>query len=86
MKEHWKSEPIARLRAYMVKHMGWSKSEEEKIAGECEARAEGAIKRYLTITPRPPATMFDHLYATLPAAYAAQRQEIQDAAEGPSHA
>lgn len=77
VKEHWKGEPIVRLRAYLVSRMNWSKEEEEKTAGECGKRVDAAIERYLAIEPRPPQSMFDHLYARLPAAYAAQRQEIE---------
>ncbi len=78
VQEHWKQEPIARLRAYLVGQMSWSKEEEEQVASECEQRAEEAIKRYLAIAPRPPQTMFDHLYAKLPEAYAGQRKEVED--------
>jgi 2-oxoisovalerate dehydrogenase E1 component alpha subunit len=76
--EQWKQEPIARLRAYLVSHLNWSKAEEEQVAAECDERAEAAIKRYLATGPRPAATMFDHLYATLPAAYAAQRRQVEE--------
>ena len=75
---HWKEEPIARLRTYLVSRMSWSKADEEKVAGECEQNVDAAIERYLAIPPRPPQTMFDHLYARLPSAYAGQRQEIED--------
>lgn len=78
VQEHWKQEPIARLRAYLVRQMGWTKAEEEKVASDCEERAEAAIKRYLATGPRPPQTMFDHLYAKLPGAYADQRAEVED--------
>ena len=78
VKDRWKEEPIARLRAYLVSHMGWSKIEEEQIASECEEGVDAAIKRYLAIGPRPPQTMFDHLYARLPSAYASQRKELED--------
>jgi pyruvate dehydrogenase E1 component alpha subunit len=78
VKERWKEEPIARLRAYLVSRMNWSKADEEAIAGECEHRVDAAIERYLATTPRPPESMFDHLYAKLPGVYAAQRQEIED--------
>ena len=78
VQEHWKEEPIARLRTYLVSRMSWNKAEEEKIASECEARVEEAIKRYLVTGPRPPETMFDHLYARLPSAYVGQRKEIED--------
>ena len=78
VQERWKEEPIARLRAYLVSRMSWNKAEEEKVTSECEQRVDAAIKRYLATGPRPPETMFDHLYARLPSAYAGQRKEIED--------
>ena len=78
VKERWKEEPIARLRSYLVNRMNWSKADEEKIASECEQRVDAAIERYLTTTPRPPESMFDHLYARLPSVYSSQRQELAE--------
>jgi 2-oxoisovalerate dehydrogenase E1 component alpha subunit len=75
---HWKEEPIAKLRAYLVKRMGWSKADEEKVVNSCEGLSEAAIKRYLATGPRLPQTMFDHLYARLPDAYAGQRKDVED--------
>jgi 2-oxoisovalerate dehydrogenase E1 component subunit alpha len=75
VKQRWKEEPIARLRHYLVARMNWSKAEEEALLKDCERQVEEAVERYLAIEPRPAQTMFDHLYATLPSAYAAQRQE-----------
>lgn len=74
---HWKEEPIARLRSYLVSQNVWSKTEEEGLAAECQQRIGEATERYLAVAPRAPATMFDHLYAKLPKAYAAQRQELE---------
>jgi len=73
---HWKEEPIARLRTYLVGQKMWSKADEEQLAAECYERVEAAVERYLTTAPRRPETMFDHLYADLPEAYAAQRHEL----------
>ena len=78
VQEHWKEEPIARLRTYLVNRFNWSKTQEEEVASECEERVDAAIKRYLATEPRPPETMFDHLYARLPSAYAGQRKEVED--------
>ena len=72
----WKEEPIARLRSYLVGQKAWGKSQEEELAAECQQRIEAAIERYLAIGPRAPQTMFDHLYAELPRAYAGQRDEL----------
>jgi 2-oxoisovalerate dehydrogenase E1 component alpha subunit len=73
---HWKEEPIARLRAYLTGQKMWSKTEEEQLAAECHQRIEAAVERYLTTQPRRPETMFEHLYAELPEAYASQRHEL----------
>ncbi len=73
---HWKEEPIARLRGYLVDQKMWSKVEEEQLAAECHQRIEAAVERYLATKPRRPETMFDNLYARLPRVYAAQRREL----------
>ena len=78
MQEHWKEEPLARLRAYLVKCFNWNKAQEEEVTSECNQRVDAAIERYLKTTPRAPETMFDHLYAKLPSIYARQRKEIED--------
>src|SRR3984893_597328 len=72
----WREEPIARLRAYLVSQKAWGKSQEEELAADCQKQIEAAIERYLATAPRAPQTMFDHLYAELPRAYASQRAEL----------
>ena len=68
------------LRAYLVAQKAWGKAQEEELAAESQTRVEAAIERYLATPPRAPETMFDHLYATLPKAYASQRDELKGAA------
>jgi pyruvate dehydrogenase E1 component alpha subunit len=79
---HWKEEPIARLRAYLVSQQAWSKAEEEQLAAECQSQVEAAVERYLATPARAPASMFDHLYAKLPDVYVAQRDELRGASHG----
>jgi pyruvate dehydrogenase E1 component alpha subunit len=79
---HWKEEPIARLRTYLVNHQAWGKAEEERLADECQAQVEAAVERYLATPARAPESMFDHLYAKLPDVYAAQRDEIERSSHG----
>src|SRR5256714_10974335 len=73
----WKEEPIARLRSFLAGKKLWSKTDEEQLSAECQQRIDAAVERYLVVKPRPPETMFDHLYAELPRAYAAQRRELE---------
>jgi 2-oxoisovalerate dehydrogenase E1 component alpha subunit len=75
---HWKEEPIARLRAYLVSRNAWTKAQEEALASECQERVEKAVEHYLATAAQAPVTMFDHLYAELPDTYAKQRQELED--------
>jgi pyruvate dehydrogenase E1 component alpha subunit len=74
----WKEEPIARLRSYLAGQKVWSKTDEEQLSAECQQHIDGAVERYLVVKPRAPETMFDHLYAELPRAYAAQRRELEE--------
>src|SRR5215469_5957612 len=69
VQEHWKEEPLARLRAYLVRCFNWNKVQEEEVTTECNQRVDAAIERYLKTAPRAPETMFDHLYAELPGIY-----------------
>jgi pyruvate dehydrogenase E1 component alpha subunit len=74
----WKEEPVARLRAYLVSQRAWGKAEEEQLVSECQERIDAAVERYLTVEPRAPETMFDHLYAELPKVYVSQRDELKE--------
>src|SRR6201981_3800562 len=73
---HWKEEPIARLRAYLVGQKMWGQGDEERLATKCHERVEAAVECYLATAPRRPETMFDHLYDDLPEVYATQRREL----------
>ena len=78
VKQRWKEEPISRIRHYLVARMHWGKAEEEVLLKDCERQVDQAVEVYLASEPRPAQTMFDHLYATLPSVYAAQRQETSE--------
>lgn len=74
--EHWKREPVARLRELLVQRGAWGREQEEALLAECAAAIDAAVEAYLGTAPRPPESMFDHLYATLPDALASQRAEV----------
>jgi 2-oxoisovalerate dehydrogenase E1 component alpha subunit len=76
VQQHWKEEPIARLRAYLAGRKEWDKAREEALTRECQQQIDAAVEHYLATPPRAPETMFDHLYAELPAVYAGQRREL----------
>ena len=78
----WKEEPVARLREHMVAAGYWDKAREERLLDECNALVEEAVEEYLAIAPQPAASMFEYLYAVLPAAYADQRETLRRLDEG----
>ncbi|HXH03918.1 MAG TPA: pyruvate dehydrogenase (acetyl-transferring) E1 component subunit alpha [Candidatus Competibacteraceae bacterium] len=69
-------EPVVRLRRYLHGRGWWSAEDEEALKTECSAAVEAAVARYEALPPPAPTDMFDHLYATLPAAYRAQRAAL----------
>ncbi len=71
--KHWKEEPIARLRAYLTGQAGWGKDDEEGLLAKCSGKVEKAAEAYLATAPQKPESMFDHLYAELPADLEVQR-------------
>jgi len=71
--EAWKHEPILRLRAYLMACGEWDKAQEDALLKECNEQVQAAAQAYLDTPPPTAEQMFDHLYATLPAALQKQR-------------
>ena len=72
----WKDEPITRLRRYLTDQCQWTKADEEALIAGVNAEIETAVAAYLATPPMAPTAMFDHLYASLPAALEAQRNAL----------
>ncbi|RKP45937.1 pyruvate dehydrogenase (acetyl-transferring) E1 component subunit alpha [Trinickia fusca] len=68
----WLSEPVVRLRKYLMQAGAWDKAQEEALGKACHEEVETAVQGYLAVAPPGPAAMFDHLYAKLPRALEAQ--------------
>jgi pyruvate dehydrogenase E1 component alpha subunit len=74
--ERWKADPVGRLRSHMAAAGYWSDDDEQALAAECARQVEAAAHEYLATPPEAATAMFDHLYATLPAALASQRAAV----------
>jgi len=84
--KEWANDPIARLRTFLSEAVVWTKADEERLIDELNREIDDAVERYLA-TPGPkPETMFDHLYALLPAALVGQRAAVAAASAGGDHA
>lgn len=75
---HWKEEPVARLRKYLVAAHGWSKQDEEDLLHALTKEVEQAAEAYLESDPEPPAAMVESLFETAPDDIAALAEELHD--------
>jgi pyruvate dehydrogenase E1 component alpha subunit len=80
--QHWKEDPVARLRQHLVAVHGWTREEEEGLIADCAAEIDRAAEAYLATPPQPPASMFEHLYAAVPADIRLQREAAAELLEG----
>ena len=87
VQEQWTFEPIVRLRNHLLRLDAWDAQREEQLLKECGDEVNAAVETYLATPPPAAAAMFDHLYATLPAALHEQRDTALRFAprEGGSH-
>ncbi|HEX5418833.1 MAG TPA: pyruvate dehydrogenase (acetyl-transferring) E1 component subunit alpha [Gammaproteobacteria bacterium] len=69
-------DPIERLRKLLAVRGALSEADDAALQAECAGEVERAVTEYLATPARNPATMFDHLFASLPAPLAAQRDEV----------
>lgn len=68
-------DPLLRLKRYLIAQGGWSDTQEAKLAAQCQEVVNQAVHAYLHRSPQPPTALFDYLYAVLPDALRAQRDE-----------
>lgn len=69
-------DPLRRLRKYLVGLGVWNDDREADELADIRADLEQAVDEYLGTPARDPATIFDHLFATLPKALERQRERL----------
>lgn len=73
VEQQWQFEPILRLRNHLLRTDVWDKAREEALVRECADAVNVAVEAYFASPPPTTDAMFDHLFATLPASMASQR-------------
>lgn len=68
------TDPLTRLKQYLLNNGWWSDAMEKTLAAECIAEVEAAVRAYLDTPTQSPESMFDHLYERLPDALEDQRE------------
>ena len=79
--EHWKEDPIARLRDYLTTMCHWNKEDEDRLIAGCNAEVEAAAADYLALAPQPATSMFDFLQEDLSEDLVEQRRQLIEEAE-----
>lgn len=72
-------DPIGRLHAYLIDNAGWNEEAEAELIAACTAEVAEAAEAYLATPAQAPESMFDYLYAELPAPLHAQRAALLSA-------
>ncbi len=75
VERQWAHCPLKRMRGFLESRGWWGDEREAAAKATIDAELEAAVASYLAREPDGAAAMFDHLFATLPAAYADQRDE-----------
>lgn len=83
VRREWANEPVARLRARLTAIGAWDKESEAELLKQCALEVETAVETYLATPPRGSDSMFDHLFASLPAALLEQRETARRFAPRP---
>ncbi|HPF74037.1 MAG: pyruvate dehydrogenase (acetyl-transferring) E1 component subunit alpha [Rhodanobacteraceae bacterium] len=73
VKDAWEREPFIRLRQYLSDNGHWDEATEKAWLVECATRVDAEVNAYLESKPQPVESMFDYLYAELPADLEQQR-------------
>jgi 2-oxoisovalerate dehydrogenase E1 component alpha subunit len=75
VKAAWEREPMTRLRTWLTSEKLWSEADEVAWKAECSRLTDIEVDAYLATKVQPIESIFDHLYADMPADIAAQRAE-----------
>lgn len=73
---HWKDEPLIRMRTYLTECQAWSKGDEENLITGIDKDIDVAVAHYEAMEILPPESMFDNMYAELPADLKEQRDAV----------
>ena len=81
---HWPAEPLVRMRNFLTTGGHWDKEKEEALLHDCGSAVEQAAQEYLATPAQPTSSIFDYIYAEMPADLAEQREAAITMAQNPA--
>jgi pyruvate dehydrogenase E1 component alpha subunit len=73
----WGLDPIPRLRSFLSERGWWDEAQEQSWRRACAQEIDTAVQLYLATPKQSSDAMFDYLYAELPPALRAQREDAR---------
>jgi 2-oxoisovalerate dehydrogenase E1 component alpha subunit len=73
VKNAWSVEPMIRVREFLLKAAAWDAVKESALLEECAVKVDAAVSDYLSAAKQSTDSMFEHLFAKLPAHLQEQR-------------
>ena len=74
----WKREPISRLKTYLIDQGAWSEEKESELLEDAARQVEAAVAEYQAVGKPSIESMFDYMYADMPADLEAQRDRAKE--------
>jgi pyruvate dehydrogenase E1 component alpha subunit len=85
VKAAWRTEPLLRVRAHLVRAGAWDDLREEELKAACAKDVDAAVEEYLHTPKQSTDSMFDFLFARLPRNTMAQRELARRYAASSGH-
>ena len=85
VKAAWRTEPLLRVRAHLIKAGAWDDAREEELKAACVKDVDAAVEEYLSTPKQSTDSMFDFLFARLPKNTMAQREIARRYAASSGH-
>jgi 2-oxoisovalerate dehydrogenase E1 component alpha subunit len=85
VKAAWRTEPLLRVRAHLLKAKAWDEAREEELKAACAQEVDAAVEEYLNTPKQSTDTMFDFLFARLPRNTLVQREQARRYAASSGH-
>jgi pyruvate dehydrogenase E1 component alpha subunit len=85
VKAAWRTEPLLRVRAHLIKTGAWDDTREEELKAACVKDVDAAVEEYLLTPKQSTDSMFDFLFARLPKNTMAQRELARRYAASSGH-
>jgi len=77
VKKHWETEPVTRLKKYLMAKGAWDEQKESALEAECAQKVEDAVNVYLNTPAQPVESIFEYMFEQMPHDLVRQSQSLK---------